>query len=108
MVLQLTRTGLSVRSAANGAEALKLIAEQLPSVLVMDLGLPDISGQEVITRLREQPATCSIPVIIHTALDLTAEQQSLLQLGPTTCVTKTTALSDKLAEIIQEVVGFKV
>jgi CheY-like chemotaxis protein len=102
MVLQLAVANFAVRSANNGAEALKLVAEHVPSVLVIDVGLPDMSGLEVIERLRQDVATCSIPVIVHTTLDLSSEQQANFKLGPTRCVTKTTAYSDRLAELILE------
>ena len=101
MVLQLA-ADFAVRSANNGAEALKLIAEHVPSVLVLDVGLPDMTGLEVIEQLRQNVATCSIPVIVHTTLDLSSEQQTHFKLGPTRCITKTTALSDRLAELILE------
>jgi putative two-component system response regulator len=100
MVLQLAH--FAVRTANNGAEALKLIAEHVPSVLVIDVGLPDMTGLEVIEKLRQDVATRSIPVIVHTTLDLSKEQQAQFKLGPTKCITKTTAFSDRLSELILE------
>jgi CheY-like chemotaxis protein len=103
MSLQLTAAGLSVRSARSGEQALAMIKERLPSALILDIGLPDMTGLEVIQRLRSEPATCALPVIVHTTLDLSLAQQAQLKLGPTRCVTKTTAYSDRLAELILEV-----
>jgi CheY-like chemotaxis protein len=103
MSLQLAAAGISVRSARSGEQALAMIKECLPSALILDLGLPDMTGQEVIERLRGEPATCALPVIVHTTLDLSLAQQAKLKLGPTRCVTKTTAFSDALAELVFEV-----
>ncbi len=91
-----------VRSAKNGTEALKLIGELIPSVLVIDVLLPDMTGLEVVEQLRQHEETCNIAVIVHTSLDLTFEQQSQFKLGPTRCITKTSAMSDSLAELILE------
>lgn len=94
-----------VRSASNGTEALKLIEECIPAVLVIDVLLPDMTGLEVIEQLRQKEETRSIAVIVHTSLDLSFEQQSHFKLGPTRCITKTSAMSDSLAELILELVG---
>ena len=58
----LERAGLSVLTASTGAEALRLIESIRPDLLLLDLGLPDIDGSEVLTR-----AAPSMPVIVLTA-----------------------------------------
>ena len=104
MEILLTIDELHVRSARTGSEALKLIDECVPSVLVTDVLLPDMTGLEVIEKLRKKEETRDIAVIVHTSLDLSLEQQSQFKLGPTRCITKTTAMSDSLAELILELV----
>jgi two-component system cell cycle response regulator len=54
--------------AASGAEGLAMAAELLPDLILLDLMLPDISGHDVLRRLRENPVTRDIPVIALTAL----------------------------------------
>lgn len=103
MSLQVSVTGCSVRSARSGKQALKLIGESVPSALILDLGLPDMTGQELIAELRQNPLTCSLPLIIHTSLDLSEAEKAELTLGPSRCVTKSTAFSNKLAQIIFEI-----
>jgi two-component system, OmpR family, KDP operon response regulator KdpE len=103
MTLQVRAIGYSFRSARSGLQALKMVEESIPSALILDLGLPDISGQEVIAALRENQATCSIPLIIHTTQELSDKERAELHLGPTKFVTKTTAFSELLAELISEV-----
>lgn len=102
MLLQLTMIGLSVRSAKTGYQALKMIDQSIPSLLVLDIGLPDLNGKDLVTILQKQPATANLPLLIHTSLDLSIEEQNGLKLGPTRCVTKATAFSDQLEKLVQE------
>jgi two-component system alkaline phosphatase synthesis response regulator PhoP len=103
MSLQLQVAGYSVRSARSGTQALKMIKDRVPSVLILDVGLPDMSGQDLIAELRQNPATYSLPLIVHTTLDLSEEEKTQMQLGPSRFVTKATAFSDRLGELITEV-----
>ena len=104
MVLQLQAAGRSVRSAKTGAIALRLIEDRIPSVLILDVGLPDLTGPEIAARLRQNPLTASIPLIVHTSLDLSEQEKEQLRLGPSRFVTKATAFSDRLAELLSEVI----
>jgi signal transduction histidine kinase/CheY-like chemotaxis protein len=64
--------GFEVRDASTGAEGLQLIREQNPDVVVLDVGLTDMSGFDVCDRLREDGATGRIPVILVTSQTLAA------------------------------------
>ncbi len=103
MSAQLQSLGFCVRSATTGKEAIAMINERVPSVLILDVDLPDLSGFEIVAMLREQSATSNIPLIVHTSLDLSVNQKQLLALGPTRWVTKSTAFSEKLGELIAQV-----
>jgi len=103
MSLQVQLAGYSVRSARSGTQALKMIADRIPSVLILDVGLPDIAGQELIAELRRNQLTSSLPLIVHTSLDLSEEEKMQMRLGPSRFVTKTTAFSDRLGQLISEV-----
>ncbi|MCL4465286.1 MAG: response regulator [Chloroflexi bacterium] len=59
--------GVRVVLAANGAEALRLLAEHCPQVVVTDARMPVMNGIELIRRLRRRPATYCLPVIVVTA-----------------------------------------
>jgi CheY-like chemotaxis protein len=64
----LSRAGYKVVTAADGEEALKVAQETSPDVILLDMMLPKLSGQQVLRELKGDPATEHIPVIIVTCL----------------------------------------
>lgn len=70
--------GHTVAAVASGMPALSAAVEQKPDVVVLDLGLPDVDGADVLSMLR---AVSDIPVIVATARDDEAEMVRLLDLG---------------------------
>lgn len=63
----LTAKGYVVETAHDGAHALEMIAAQPPDCVLLDVMMPNMSGIEVLTRMKESPATSAIPVILVTA-----------------------------------------
>ena len=63
----LTSQGFSVMCAYDGAQGLVTAKAARPDAIVLDLGLPELDGWEVARRLREDPATASIPIVAVTA-----------------------------------------
>jgi two-component system phosphate regulon response regulator PhoB len=63
----LARSGYRVSTATNGSDALKAIKTEHPSLVVLDLMLPGLSGYEVIEQVRREPATAELPVLMLTA-----------------------------------------
>jgi CheY-like chemotaxis protein len=59
----LSEAGYEVLEASTGSEALAMARAVAPSLILLDINLPDISGLEVCERLRRDPATASIPII---------------------------------------------
>ena len=74
----LAHTEYQVIEASGGGEGLRLAAAEQPDVIFLDLVMPDMSGQEVLHRLKGDPALRHIPVIIMTSLDLAEEERALL------------------------------
>jgi EAL domain-containing protein (putative c-di-GMP-specific phosphodiesterase class I)/DNA-binding response OmpR family regulator len=66
VVLALKRAGFEVVDAASGQAALDLVATTPVSLVVMDIGMPGMSGTEVVERLRSQPETLTLPVLLMT------------------------------------------
>lgn len=62
----LALAGYVVRQAANGMEALRLLDSAPPDVVVLDLGLPHVTGHEVLFELKQHGHTRHIPVVIVT------------------------------------------
>jgi putative two-component system response regulator len=65
----LTRDGYDVVTAADGEEALGMVASVSPDLVVMDVLMPKLSGYEVCERIKHNPATRLTPVVLITALD---------------------------------------
>jgi DNA-binding response OmpR family regulator len=70
------RAGCAVVTAPTGLEGLELALAEKPDLLLLDVGLPDISGFEAARRLRKVPAMKSVPIIFFTVrseLDMVSE-----------------------------------
>jgi adenylate cyclase len=66
---QLTRAGHTVAEVDGGHAALSRLESESFDLILLDMMMPDISGYEVLSRLKAQPATAEIPVIMISALD---------------------------------------
>jgi signal transduction histidine kinase/DNA-binding response OmpR family regulator len=73
LVKILNEEGAEVVAAASGDEAMAMIAQSPPDLVLLDLMMPGMSGFEMVARLRAQPAGVSIPIMIVSAKELTAE-----------------------------------
>jgi signal transduction histidine kinase/ActR/RegA family two-component response regulator len=82
------RTDVDVMAAMQGGLGLDLAREHQPALILLDLHLPDISGDQVLHQLRENPATTSIPVVVVSADATVGQQQRLLAAGATAYLTK--------------------
>ena len=100
-ILRALRINLSVRgyevtTAATGAAALRAAAETRPEVIVLDLGLPDMDGLEVLAGLRGWNDT---PVIVLSARSDSAEKVAALDAGADDYVTKPFGIQELLARV---------
>lgn len=78
-----------VATAESGAQALEIACSAAPPALILlDIMMPEMDGYEVLRRLRQNPATLSIPVIFLTALTSIEEEQFGLDLGAVDYITK--------------------
>jgi len=66
--------GFTVRSAEHGFEALRFLEHKTPALVVLDLMLPWLDGFGVLARMRQNPATTELPVIVITGTRATEEQ----------------------------------
>jgi CheY-like chemotaxis protein len=80
--------GFSVLTAPDGDAAVALARSRRPDVIVMDLAMPRLNGISAVQRLRHDPRTRSIPVIILTGYAFRAIQQGALEAGADAFLTK--------------------
>ena len=91
-----------VLHASDGAEALQLAQEYNPKVIISDYDMPDFNGKELVRRLKSDPKTANIPVIIVTGQDSDANRDELKQYGATEVLTKPIT-PEQLAEILNNI-----
>ncbi|MGD8513219.1 MAG: response regulator transcription factor [Deltaproteobacteria bacterium] len=84
----LSREGCQVFCASSGEEALRLVRSEIPDLMVLDLMLPGIDGLEVARRLKSDPNTKNLPVVMLTAKGEEADIVTGLELGADDYVTK--------------------
>jgi len=93
---------VEVITAIQGRLGLDLARQHIPDVVLLDLHLPDMPGQEVLRRLRADPATASVPVVITTADASPGQAERLIEQGATAYLTKPLDLVE-LFDLIERV-----
>jgi two-component system, OmpR family, KDP operon response regulator KdpE len=92
----LEASGYDVLHADTGREALRIAANAAPDLIILDLGLPDMDGKEVLTQAR---LFTSAPILILSARDREAEKIAALDLGADDYVEKPFAIGELLARL---------
>jgi two-component system phosphate regulon response regulator PhoB len=95
----LDKEGYAVTVAGDGEEALVLIDEQMPDLIVLDWMLPKVSGVEVCRRLRARPETRNLPIIMLTARAEESDRIRGLDTGADDYVVKPFAMSELCARV---------
>ena len=89
MVVDLLETkGYEVRWAQNGANAFEILDVFLPDVILMDMQLPDLSGEEITTRIKAKKAFAAIPIIAVTAFASKDDEATMRQAGCSDFISK--------------------
>ena len=78
---RLSRAGFTVIVAIDGTQGLTMATSEQPDLILMDLTLPDIRGEEATQRIKANPATKQIPVIALTAHAMTGDREKALAAG---------------------------
>ena len=95
----LDRAGLRTEIAESGEKGLRLALNQAPSLILLDLMLPGMSGTELCRRFRREPATEKTPIIILTAKASETDKISGLELGADDYITKPFSVKELLARV---------
>ena len=102
MARQLSLDGITVRTAATGEEAIRIAETEPPALMVLDIGLPERDGFDVVDAMRQRPRMSGVPVLVFTARELTEEQRGRLRLGPTRFLTKSRASDEDFRRLVVE------
>lgn len=95
----LKKDGYKRIAAQNGVEALNVVQNAQPDLILLDIMMPEMDGIEVCQRLKEQEATKNIPIIFITALTNTSDKLQAFQAGGVDYVTKPFVQAEVLARI---------
>ena len=101
-VLYLKFSGFRVAEAENGVEAIRQAEALLPDIIVMDLSLPVMDGWEATRRLRRDPRTKRIPIVVLTGHALPEYARTAREAGCDLVITKP-CLPDQLLEAIRRI-----
>ena len=96
LAINLRARGYEVRTAGSGADALSVAAAQGPEVVVLDLGLPDMEGTEVIAGLR---GWTSVPILVLSGRSDSSDKVGALDAGADDYVTKPFGMDELLARM---------
>ncbi|MCW1932994.1 response regulator transcription factor [Pararhodobacter zhoushanensis] len=97
----LKRDGWAVTLVDSGAEALDFVTTARPSVMILDVMLPGVSGFDILHALRSRPETEDLPVIVLTAKGSVAVRDTALQAGASRFMAKPFANAELLAAVRQ-------
>ena len=96
---KLEREGIQVSAAYNGAEALQMVKQEKPDLILLDVMMPDMDGIEVCQRLQADESTRSIPIIFVTARTSKEGKIEGLGVGAVDYITKPIDLDETLARV---------
>jgi adenylate cyclase len=95
----LSQQGYSIEVAENGSQALGIISEYRPGLVLLDLVLPDMDGYVLCQRLKANPLTVEIPVIVLSSLVDSLDRVKAFQVGATDYITKPFSAQEVLVRV---------
>ena len=101
---QLADLDLRLEEARSGKEGLTLADERHPDLIVLDLSMPEMDGLQVLERLRANPSTRGIPVIVHTSKVMPPEERERIESEASALVRKGSEGMDNLRNTVEQIV----
>ena len=89
--------------AKNGEEALAMLREDLPLLLILDLSMPQIDGYQVLREIHSNEATASLPVIVFTAHEVTNELAQTLHVAKSRIMRKGDVSMTRLRDLVVDI-----
>src|SRR6266446_4081783 len=99
LLFHLEREGFQVSSASSGEEALRQVRHATPDLVLLDLMLPAMGGLEVCRKLRQDPATVALPIVMLTAKGDEVDRVLGLELGADDYIVKPFSPKELLARV---------
>ena len=99
VAMRLKREGYRVDVAHEGLEALDLIRAEPPDLALVDIMLPNLSGTDLVSHLRQDPRTAAVPIVMMTAKGEETDVVAGLRLGADDYVTKPFSMSVLVARV---------
>lgn len=99
---KLSAEGFEVLVADNGADGLKLAADNKPDLILLDVIMPQMDGFAVLSELKENVKTKKIPVVLLTNLSTEEDQQKGKELGAEEYIVKSSLTPDQVSERVQK------
>lgn len=93
--------------ASNGEEAVVMVEKEMPDVLLLDILLPGMTGLQVLQKIKSNPATKDIPVLLLSNLGQKADIDKGAQLGAEKFLIKATLSLDEIIKEVKRVVAKK-
>lgn len=97
------KDGHDVVAARDGEEGLALIEREQPDLVLLDIMMPKLSGLEMLERIKANPATRSVPVVILSNVSGEAEQERALELGAVAYIVKSANDPARVAAKVREI-----
>jgi CheY-like chemotaxis protein len=97
--------GYTVSEACDGQEALRMIEQTHPDILLLDIGMPVLDGFAVIRKIRENPGLATLPVLAVTAYAMQGDRENVLNSGFDGYLSKpinARALADELERLLRK------
>lgn len=99
LTFNLEAAGYNTLTATTGADGLAVAKQAMPSMILLDLMLPDMDGTDVCKQLKADPMTASIPIIMLTAKDSEVDKILGLELGADDYITKPFSVRELVARV---------
>lgn len=104
LVRKLSKEGFDVQNAIDAQAAFLILAERKPDIILCDLILPGVDGFEILKRIKEDPQTKDIPVVILSNLGQKEDLDRAMSLGATDFMIKANFTLDEIVEKVRSIV----